>query len=86
MRALVTMKLALTGPKLHARNCAKPFPQKPHMVVTIFSPTLQKAKLKDWRFSMLSKLTCGVGRPKVLIQFAVIPNPVIVTSLCLLQT
>lgn len=78
------VKLAPTGPKLHARNCADPFPQKPHTVVTIFSPTLKKAKLKDWRFSMLSKLTCGVGRPKILTQFAVIPNPVLVTSLCLL--
>lgn len=47
MRALVMVKLAFTEPKLHARNCANPFPQKPHTVVTIFSPTLQKAKLKD---------------------------------------
>lgn len=79
-------QLAFTEPKLHARNCANHFPQKPHTVVTIFSATLQKAKLKDWRCSMLSKLTRGVGRPKILIQFAVIPNPVIVTSPCLLQT
>lgn len=86
MRALVTVKLACAEPKLHARNCANPFPQTPHTVVTIFPPTLQKAKLKDRRFSVLSKLTCGVGRPKILLQFAVIPNPVIVTSLCLLQT
>lgn len=44
--------------------------------VTIISPTLQMGKQTEQRLNMLPKLTRGVRRLGMLIQFAVIPNPV----------
>lgn len=75
---------------------------RPHMTCQALSTSLHKARQDSYSYfpplhfahrknknqilHISSKLTCGAGRPGILVQFGVISNPMAGTSLSLLQT